>query len=176
MNYCSHCGSTVTLRIPQDDNLPRHVCDACDTVHYENPKIVTGCVVEVEDKILLCRRAIQPRHGLWTVPAGFLEKGETLEQGAMRETMEEAQANVELTGLYAVYNIPHVSQVYVMFRGRLLDGQFGAGPESLEVELFEEHEIPWHDLAFKVIHRTLTEYYRHRSEGDFPTFIDEIKV
>jgi len=176
MNYCSHCGSTVSLRVPDDDNLLRHVCDQCGTIHYQNPKIVTGCVVEVEDKILLCRRAIQPRHGLWTVPAGFLENGETLEQGAVRETMEEAQARVELNGLYAVYNIPHVSQVYVMFRGRLLDGQFGAGPESLEVELFDEHEIPWDDLAFKVIHRTLTEYYQHRSEGDFPVYIDEIKI
>lgn len=164
------------MRIPDGDNLPRHVCNDCGAIHYQNPKIVTGCVVEAQGKILLCRRAIQPRQGLWTVPAGFLENGETLEQGAIRETLEEARAKVELTGLYAVYNIPRINQVYVMFRGRLLDSQFGAGPESLEVEFFDEHEIPWDTLAFKVVHQTLREYCGHRSKGDFPVYIDEIKV
>jgi len=155
MNFCSHCGQPVTLRIPVGDTLPRHVCDACGTIHYQNPKIVTGCIPEWEDRLLLCRRAIEPRRGLWTLPAGFMENGETTAEGAARETLEEALARVEIDRLYALFNIPHINQVYLMFRARLLDLEFAPGPESLEVALFREDEIPWQELAFPVVQETL---------------------
>jgi ADP-ribose pyrophosphatase YjhB (NUDIX family) len=165
MNFCSHCGQPVTLRIPDGDTLPRHVCDACGTIHYQNPKIVTGCIPEWEDKLLLCRRAIEPRHGLWTLPAGFMENGETTAEGAARETLEEALARVEIDRLYALFNIPHINQVYLMFRARLLDLNFAPGPESLEVALFREDEIPWRELAFPVVKETLERYFRDRARG-----------
>ena len=136
MKFCSHCGATVTHKIPAGDALPRYVCDACDTIHYQNPRMVAGCIPEWEDKILLCRRAIEPRHGLWTVPAGYMENGETLAAGAARETLEEACARVEIGALYAVYNIPHVNQVYLLFRARLLDLDFKPGDETLEFSSF----------------------------------------
>ena len=121
MKFCSQCSAPVALRIPDGDALPRHVCTACGTIHYQNPKMVVGCIPEWEDKVLLCRRAIEPRRGMWTVPAGFMENGETTFQGAIRETLEEANARVEVDSLYALYNIPHISQVYLLFRARLLD-------------------------------------------------------
>jgi len=165
MNFCSHCGQPVTLRIPDGDTLPRHVCDACGTIHYQNPKIVTGCIPEWEDRLLLCRRAIEPRRGLWTLPAGFMENGETTAEGAARETLEEALARVEIDRLYALFNIPHINQVYLMFRARLLDLEFAPGPESLEVALFREDEIPWQELAFPVVKETLERYFRDRAHG-----------
>src|SRR5713226_9032199 len=119
MNFCSNCGAPVSRKVPPGDHLPRFVCDACQAIHYENPKIVVGCIPEWEDQILLCRRAIEPKYGLWTVPAGFMEQGETAEQAAAREALEEAQVDVEITSLYAVFSIPHISQVYVIFRGRM---------------------------------------------------------
>ena len=135
MKFCSQCGAAVSSRIPDGDTLPRYVCDSCHTIHYQNPKMVVGCIPEWEDKILLCRRAIEPRHGLWTVPAGFMENGETTDQGALRETLEEANARVEIGSLYALYNIPHINQVYILFRARLLDLDFKAGAETLEDRL-----------------------------------------
>jgi ADP-ribose pyrophosphatase YjhB (NUDIX family) len=165
MNFCSQCGAHVSLRIPPGDNLPRHVCDACGTIHYQNPKMVVGCIPEWKDKILLCRRAIEPRYGLWTLPAGFMENGETTAQGALRETLEEAGARVEMGPLYTLLNLPHINQVYLMFRGRLLDLDFAPGEESLEVELFEEQDIPWDKLAFRSIHRTLELYFQDRRSG-----------
>ena len=167
MKFCSACGATVTYRIPAGDTLPRYVCDRCDTVHYENPKIVVGCIPEWEGRILLCRRAIEPRLGFWTLPAGFLENGETVAQGAVRETLEEAEARVELGDLYTFYNLPHISQVYLMFRARLLDLDFGPGTESLEVRLFSEAEIPWQDLAFRTIGATLRHYFADRAQDSF---------
>lgn len=174
MNYCSHCGQPVVLKIPQDDNLPRFVCESCETIHYQNPKIVTGCIPEWEDKILLCKRAIQPRYGLWTLPAGFMENLETLENAAKRETLEEARAVVHDLSLYAVYSIPHISQVYMMFRAKLSSPAFAAGPESLAVELFDEATIPWDQLAFKVIEQTLRRYYQDKLSGDFALHLAEI--
>lgn len=162
MKYCSNCGTRVELRVPEGDNLPRYVCPACRVVHYQNPKIVVGCIPEWEDRILLCRRAIEPRHGLWTVPSGFMENAETLVQGAARETLEEANARVEMGNLYAIYNIPHINQVHVLFRARLLDLDFKPGIESLDVQLFEEPEIPWDTLAFRVIHEPLKRYFEER--------------
>jgi ADP-ribose pyrophosphatase YjhB (NUDIX family) len=167
MNFCSACGARVEFRVPEGDNLPRHVCVACGTIHYENPKIVVGCIPEWEDRILLCRRAIEPRRGLWTVPAGFMENGETTADGAQRETLEEANARVEMLGPYALFNIPHISQVYLLFRARLLDLDFHPGAESLEVRLFEEAQVPWDEIAFITVRRTLNHYFADRRSGNF---------
>ncbi|MEW8041249.1 MAG: NUDIX hydrolase [Candidatus Thiodiazotropha endolucinida] len=168
MKYCSHCGAEVEVRVPEGDNRPRHVCIICSTVHYQNPKIVVGCIPVWEQQILLCRRAIEPRYGLWTVPAGFMENGETSQQGAARETLEEACAQVEVEGLYTLFNLPHINQVYLLFRSRLLDLDFAAGEESLEVKLFDEQEIPWEKLAFPVIKESLKLYYADRESGKYP--------
>jgi len=155
----------VELRIPEGDTLPRHVCSTCHVIHYQNPKIVVGCIPEWEDRILLCRRAIEPRHGLWTLPGGFMENAETLEQGAERETLEEANARVEMGGLYSIYNVPYINQVHVLFRARLLDLDFKPGIESLDVKLFNESEIPWDTLAFRVIREPLRHYFEERRSG-----------
>ncbi|MEE9492637.1 MAG: NUDIX hydrolase [Gammaproteobacteria bacterium] len=159
MKFCSSCGATVTLLIPEGDNRERFVCTECDAIHYQNPNIVAGCIPEWDGKILLCRRAIEPRHGLWTLPAGFMENGESTEEAAMRETWEEANARVELTGLFSLFSIPHISQVYMLFTGQIIDGKFSPGIESLECKLFSKNEIPWEQLAFKVVEETLRRYY-----------------
>lgn len=165
MKFCSHCSTAVELLIPEGDTLPRYVCPACKTIHYQNPKMVVGCIPEWEDKILLCRRAIEPRHGWWTLPAGFMENNETLAEAAARETLEEANARVEIGNLYAVYSLPHISQVYLLFRARLLDLDFKPGIESLEVKLMSEQEIPWDDMAFRVIHDPLRRYFEERKQN-----------
>jgi len=167
MKFCSNCGAPVALKIPPGDTLPRHVCDACHTIHYQNPRMVVGCIPEWEDRILLCRRAIEPRHGLWTVPAGYMENGETTFQGALRETLEEANARVEIDSIYALYNIPHINQVYILFRARLLDLDFRPGAETLEVKLMKEAEIPWEQIAFASVRNTLTRYYEDRKKGEY---------
>jgi ADP-ribose pyrophosphatase YjhB (NUDIX family) len=174
MNFCSTCGARVEYRVPPGDTLPRYVCPACGAIHYQNPKIVVGCIPEWEDRVLLCRRAIEPRYGYWTLPAGFMENGETTFQAALRETMEEACARVELGPLYTVYNLPHVNQVYLMFRARLLDLDFRPGEESLEVKLFAEPEVPWKELAFRTIHATLRDYFADRSRGEFTLHVGTI--
>ncbi|TCO80466.1 ADP-ribose pyrophosphatase YjhB (NUDIX family) [Plasticicumulans lactativorans] len=167
MNFCSHCAGRVSLRIPPGDRLPRFVCEACGTVHYENPRIVAGCIPEWEGRVLLCRRAIEPRRGLWTLPAGFMEKGESADEAAARETFEEAQARVEVLGLYTLYNLPHISQVYLMYRARLLDGVFAAGEETLEADLFDESMVPWDDIAFPTVRETLMHFFADRRRGRF---------
>ena len=154
--------------------MPRHVCDHCDSIHYQNPKIVVGTLPVWENKILLCKRAIEPRYGAWTLPAGFMENDETLEQGALRESHEEANANLELEGLYTVFSLTHVNQVYVMYRARLLDLDFYPGSESLEVDLFEEKDIPWNEIAFRTIHHTLEFYFQDRQKGLFPVHTMDI--
>ena len=174
MNFCSQCGTKVVVTIPAGDTHPRHVCPACGTVHYQNPKMIVGTVPEWEDKILLCRRAIEPKHGLWTLPAGFMENGETTAQGAARETLEEANARVEIASLYTLYNLPHINQVYLMFRAKLLDLDFGPGMESLEVELFEEKDIPWDQLAFRTVEATLRAYFHDRTNGAFGFHMGDI--
>ena len=169
IKFCSACGSDrIEFRVPEGDNLPRFVCAACDAIHYQNPKVVVGCLPEWDEQVLLCRRAIEPRHGLWTLPAGFLENGETIAAGAIRETVEEAGARVAIGDLYTMISLPHISQIYMMFRARLLDLDFGPGPESLEVRLFHEDEIPWEELAFRTIVRTLRTYFLDRKLGTFP--------
>jgi ADP-ribose pyrophosphatase YjhB (NUDIX family) len=174
MNFCSDCGEKVIQRIPDGDNVPRYVCDACGTIHYQNPKMVVGCIPEWGDQILLCRRAIEPRYGLWTLPAGFMENGETAAQGAIRETLEEAGARVEIDQLYTFLNLPYINQIYVMFRGRLLDLDYAAGTESLEVKMFSEAEIPWKELAFRTIKVTLEKYFADRKNGSFGFHMGDI--
>ncbi|WMJ07269.1 NUDIX hydrolase [Nitrosomonas sp. sh817] len=166
MKYCSNCSASVELTIPEGDSLPRYVCTACNTIHYQNPKIVVGCIPEWEDKVLICKRAIEPRRGWWTLPAGFMENNETLAQAAARETLEEANARVEIGNLFTVYSLPHISQVYFLFRARLLDLDFKPGIESLEVKLVSELEIPWDEMAFRVIHDPLKRYFEERRQGE----------
>lgn len=168
MNFCSVCGNRLVQEVPENDDRCRHVCLECGTVHYQNPKIVTGCVPVWQDSVLLCRRAIEPRSGFWTVPAGFMELGETVEQGAIRETWEEARARVEILAPYSMFNLPHVNQLYIIFRARLLDPAFEAGPESEDVRLFAEQDVPWDDLAFGTVRQTLTFFFADRSHGRYP--------
>jgi len=175
VNYCSHCGSPrIERRIPEGDTLPRNVCAQCGTIHYENPKIVVGCLPEWQGKVLLCKRAIEPRLGFWTLPAGFLENGESVTEGAIRETVEEANARVEVADLYTMISLPQIHQVYMMFRARLTDLDFGPGPESLEVALFDEADIPWETLAFRTIARTLRNYFLDRKLGAYPLRISSL--
>lgn len=176
MKFCSDCGATVTLQVPEGDTLPRFVCSACQAIHYQNPNIVAGCIPEWGDRILLCRRAIEPRHGYWTLPAGFMENSETSIEAAARETLEEAGAHVEVTHLFAIYNLPHINQVYMMFRSRLSEPHFHPGTESLEVELFSESEIPWNELAFPVIEATLRCYYEDVVKGKFRIHVGDLIV
>ena len=175
MKFCSACGATVALKVPEGDSLPRYVCGSCNTIHYTNPRMIVGCVPYWEDKVLLCKRAIQPRYGLWTVPAGFMENGETLDIGATRETLEEAGARVDIGMLYAVYSIPHVNQVYLLFLAQLKDLDYQSGAESLETRLFTQDEIPWDQIAFATVRNTLTHYWADRAHGQFRTHVGVIE-
>ncbi len=161
MNFCSDCGQPVSLVIPPDDTRLRHVCGHCGIVHYQNPKMVVGSIPfwHAGDSVLLCRRAIEPRYGYWTLPAGFMENSETTEEAASRETMEEAGARIELQGLFSLLNVPHVHQVHLFYRARLLDLDYLAGTESLEVKLFREDDIPWDELAFPTVSQTLRLFF-----------------
>lgn len=168
MKYCSECSAPVELRIPPGDDRPRHVCTACATIHYQNPKLVIGAIPEWEDgRILLCRRAIEPRYGLWTLPAGFMENGETTAEAAARETLEEANGRIEVGELYSMFSLPYISQVYLLFRSRLLDTDCAPGIESLEVGLFDEREIPWDTIAFRPVQFTLQNFFDDRKAGCF---------
>ena len=167
MNYCSACGSQVVRKIPPEDDRLRYVCESCDEVHYQNPKIVAGCIPVWEDKVLLCKRAIEPRYGYWTLPAGFMELGETSHAAALRETMEEANARVEIINLFAVFNLPHVNQVYLMFNSNLMDLNFSPGAESQQVALFSQDEIPWEQLSFPTIRYSLEFFFEDRKNGDY---------
>lgn len=168
MNFCSHCGAPVSFEIPSGDNRPRYVCRHCETIHYQNPKMVVGCLPIWQDQVLLCRRAIEPKYGLWTLPAGFMENGEAADEGAARETLEEAGARVEVIDLYTVISLPDINQVYLLYRANLLDLDYSPGDESLEVALFKEAEIPWQDIAFRTVHETLERYFQDRQSGHFP--------
>lgn len=161
MKFCSQCGETVDYRVPDKDNRERFICDSCGVIHYQNPNNVCGAILTRGDNVLLCRRAIDPRYGYWTLPAGFMENGETVEQAARREAIEEANAEAGSLQLFGVFSMPYISQVYLMFCGELTDAAVSPGPESLEVGLFKPDEIPWDDLAFPVVARSLELYYRH---------------
>ena len=176
MKYCSACGGPVALAIPAGDDRPRYVCEACRAVHYQNPRVVVGCIPVLGDRVLLCRRAIDPCRGKWTLPAGYLETGETVAACAERETLEEAGAQVRDLVPYLMYNVCHIGQIYFMFRGRLADRRFAPGPESLEAALFHESEIPWAEMAFRVITETLKTFFRDRPAGTFPFAVGDIPM
>lgn len=167
LNFCSHCGAPVSQRVPPGDTLTRAVCDSCGSIHYQNPKLVVGSLPVWEDKVLLCRRAIEPRCGFWTLPAGFMENHETLPEAAMRETVEEACAQVEIGKMYTLISVPHISQVHAIFRARLLSLDFSPGIETLEVALLAEHQIPWGEIAFRTIAMTLRHYFADRKAGRY---------
>jgi ADP-ribose pyrophosphatase YjhB (NUDIX family) len=175
VNFCPQCASPLVQRVPPGDDRPRDVCDACGAVHYSNPKIVAGCVPVWEDRVLICRRAIAPRHGLWTLPAGFMENGESTQEAARRETLEEANARVEVGDLYCYLNIPRISQVYVIFLARLLDLDFSPGAESQEVVLCRREQIPWDRIAFPSIEITLRHFFEDRERGSFPTRVFDVE-
>lgn len=165
MNFCSECGKPLHLRVPPGDHRVRFVCDACHTVHYENPRVIVGCLPVWEEKVLLCKRANEPRSGYWTLPAGFLESGETAEEGAMRETREEANAEVEVVRLFSLYSIPSIGQVYLFFLAHLKNLDFSPGVETERTALFAEEEIPWEEIAFSAVRFSLEKYFQSRRAG-----------
>ena len=167
IHFCPQCGENVAFVIPPGDSLPRHVCSSCGHIHYENPRLIVGCVAEWEGRILLCRRAIEPRRGFWTLPAGFMENGETTAEAAARETYEEAGARISIDAPFALISIAAINQVHLFYRARLTDPDYAAGEESLEVALVEPEEIPWDDLAFRSIAECLQRYLDDRSKGNF---------
>ena len=175
MKFCSSCGSSVELKIPAGDDRQRFVCASCELIHYTNPRVIVGCLPVYEGKVLLCKRAIEPRKNFWTLPAGFMENGETTLQGAARETWEEARAKVSNLQLYRIFDVPYISQVYMFYRCTIDDGAFGVGPESLESGLYEEDQIPWEEIAFPVVRESLREYFDDVKRQEFPVRVSEIK-
>ncbi len=175
MKFCSNCGAPVERRVPPGDTLPRWVCDACGEIHYQNPKLVVGSLPHWEDKVLLCRRAIEPRYGYWTLPAGFMENDETAGEGALRETLEEAGAHVELLEPYTLLSVPAVNQVHLFYRARLLDLEFKPGEESLEVALFDEAKLPWKEIAFRTVGITLRHWFADRRSGRFVLHAEDVR-
>jgi ADP-ribose pyrophosphatase YjhB (NUDIX family) len=166
IKHCRNCGTAVVYRVPDDgDTRERAVCPACDTIHYENPLNVVGTVPYWGDKVLLCKRNIEPRWGKWTLPAGFMELGETTQEGAARETDEEAGAQVEMQELVSVISVPRVGQVHLFYRARLLSDVFDPGHETIEAQLFSEDEIPWEEIAFRTVRETLLCYFEDRRRG-----------
>ncbi len=164
MNYCSQCGQPVTLKIPVDDNRERFVCDHCGTIHYQNPNNVCGAILTRGDEVLMCRRAIEPRYGLWTLPAGFMENHETVAEAAAREAMEEANALAGPLTLFGIFSMPYISQVYLMFHGELASDEISPGTESLEVAMVTREQVPWNELAFPVVEHSLKLYFEHGTE------------
>jgi ADP-ribose pyrophosphatase YjhB (NUDIX family) len=163
--HCPACGNPVIYSIPADDNRERATCTVCQAIHYENPLNVVGTLPVWGEQVLLCRRAIEPRHGFWTLPAGFMELGESSSEGALRETDEEAGAQIELQNLYCVLNVVKVGQIHLYYRARLLSPEFNPGPETLEAQLFHEHEVPWDELAFHTVKETLRRFFEDRRLG-----------
>lgn len=165
MKYCSHCAATLVRKIPADDSRERYVCESCGSIHYQNPRNVVGSIPIFKEQVLLCRRAIEPRYGYWTLPAGFMELGESTAHGAARETLEEAGAIVDIGPLYSLLNVPHAEQVHLFYLATLHVPTFSAGEESLEVALFHENEIPWAELAFPTVKQTLEWFFADRANG-----------
>lgn len=174
IKHCKACGGAAVYAVPPDDNRDRATCTVCGLVHYENPLNVVGTVPVWGDQVLLCRRNIEPRYGLWTLPAGFMELGESVAEGAMRETVEEAGAHIELQGLYTVLNVARVGQVHLFYRARLLDTDFAPGPESIEAKLFHEDEVPWDEIAFRTTRETLKRYFADNRRGQFDVYCADI--
>ena len=175
MKFCSACANPVEHVIPPGDNRLRYVCGACGAIHYQNPRVVVGCIAQWQGKLLLCRRAIEPRYGLWTLPAGFMENNETTAEAGVRETLEEANARVESIDLFSLIDIPYLNQIYMLYRAQLLDLEFSPGEESLDVELFTENEIPWDELAFPAITKTLNWYFEDCRRDTFTLHIGAIR-
>jgi len=167
IRFCRACGAAATYRVPADDNRERAVCPACGTIHYENPLNVVGTVPVWGEQVLLCKRAIEPRRGLWTLPAGFLELGETTEQGALRETVEESGAQVTLGPLFTLLNVVRVGQIHLFYRATMTSPALDPGTESLEARLFSEHEVPWDQIAFRTVRETLQHFFADRRRGHF---------
>ncbi|MFV1872699.1 MAG: NUDIX hydrolase [Oleiphilus sp.] len=174
MKFCSQCGNAVEHKIPEADNRLRFVCAACDLIHYQNPNIVAGTIPVYGDKILLCKRAIEPRYGYWTLPAGFMENQETTTEAAIRETWEEAEAKVDIQALFTMINVPQIDQVHMFFLAQLPQPSYAAGSESLEVELFSEEEIPWEEIAFPTVKKTLELFLADRKQGRFGMHVTDI--
>lgn len=176
MKYCSDCGQTVSKLIPEGDDRLRYVCSNCSAIHYQNPRTIVGTVPLLGDRVLLCRRAIEPRKGFWTLPAGFMENGETSLEGALRETWEEARAKLLNPSLYRVFDLPYINQLYLFYQGELsaADG-FDIGPESLEVRLFAEDEIPWDEIAFQVVIDTLKLLFDDQRKSNFPVRVSALR-
>jgi ADP-ribose pyrophosphatase YjhB (NUDIX family) len=176
MKFCSNCAAPVVQRVPPGDSVPRWVCDACGEIHYQNPKLVVGALAEYQGKVLLCRRAIEPRYGYWTLPAGFMENDETAAQGALRETLEEAGARIALDAPFSLISVPYVNQVHLFYRARLLDLEFKPGEESLEVALLEEAQVPWKDIAFRTVGLTLKHWFADRKAGGFGFHAEDLAL
>ena len=174
IQHCRVCGAATQYRIPPDDNRDRAICSACGEIHYENPLNVVGTVPVWGEQVLLCRRNIEPRHGMWTLPAGFMELGESTAEGALRETIEEAGANVQMQELFSVLNVVRVGQVHFFYRARMLDTTLNPGPESIEARLFREDEIPWDQLAFRTVRQTLELFFEDRRRGQFGVHAQDI--
>ncbi len=175
IKFCTACGSPTELKIPPDDDHVRFVCTHCGLVHYSNPKMVVGCIPELNGQILLCKRNIEPQKGKWTLPAGYLENGESVQDGALRETREETMAEAQIIDPYRLFNIVFVDQIYFMFRANLTSDKFGPTNESIDVRLFNEKDIPWDDIAFEVIKQTLEHYFKDRKKGQFPFKIFDLR-
>ncbi|HYL89332.1 MAG TPA: NUDIX hydrolase [Burkholderiales bacterium] len=174
MKFCANCGAKVVQRVPPGDSLPRWVCDECGEIHYQNPKLVVGTIPDHEGRILLCRRAIEPRYGYWTLPAGFMENDESTSQAAFRETQEEAGAAIEMGEPFTLISVPRVNQVHLYYRARLKNLEFKPGEETLEVALMEEGEIPWKEIAFRTVGLTLKHWFADRGRGAFGFHAEDI--
>ena len=174
IKHCKTCGGAVRYEVPADDNRDRAVCSVCHMVHYENPLNVVGTVPVWGERVLLCRRNIEPRYGLWTLPAGFMELGETTAEGALRETVEEAGARIELEGLFSLINVVRVGQVHLFYRARMLDPEFTPGPETIEARLFAEVDVPWAELAIRTTKATLEFYFADQRAGRFAMHFTDI--
>jgi ADP-ribose pyrophosphatase YjhB (NUDIX family) len=176
MKFCSNCAAPVVRRVPPGDSLERWICDECGEIHYQNPKLVVGCVPERDGKLLLCRRAIEPRYGYWTLPAGFMENAETTAQAAMRETFEESGAQVELGAPFTLISVPHVNQVHLFYLARVRSLEAGFGEETLEVRLFDEAALPWKEIAFRTVAATLGHWLADRKAGAFAFHAEDITL
>jgi ADP-ribose pyrophosphatase YjhB (NUDIX family) len=174
MKFCANCGAKVVQRVPPGDSLPRWVCDECGEIHYQNPKLVVGTIPERDGRILLCRRAIEPRYGYWTLPAGFMENDETTAQAAARETLEEAGASIEMGKPFTLISVPRVNQVHLYYRARLLNLEFKPGEETLEVALMDDGQIPWKEIAFRTVGLTLKHWFADRNRGAFAFHAEDI--
>ncbi|MSQ53825.1 MAG: NUDIX hydrolase [Betaproteobacteria bacterium] len=175
MRFCSNCAAPISKRVPPGDSLPRFVCDQCGEIHYQNPRLVVGTLPERDGRLLLCRRAIEPRYGYWTLPAGYMENGETAAQAAIRETSEEAGATIELGAPFTMISIPYVNQVHLFYRARLLELDFKPGEETLEIAMVEEAQVPWKELAFRTVSMTLKQWYEDRRSGAFGFHASDIE-